>query len=159
MSKSFKVLAIVLVVLFCAGTLFAQSAEKKAAWPAYAFTIILGFGSGEYYLGENGTGFLIGDLLGIGTMVGGSIYMVVAPLSAAMNPDPLAAAADAITAFYVGVGIISVGSVVYLVSRVWQAVDTFMTAGRLMQEGKVAAITPVIDVRPQGVAFELSYKY
>jgi uncharacterized protein affecting Mg2+/Co2+ transport len=72
--------------------------------------------------------------------------------------DPIAAAAAAAQAFLVGVTVISVGSVVYLVSRVWQLVDTFGTVGRLTQEGKVA-LEPMIDVRPTGVAFELSYRY
>ncbi len=158
MNRSLKILAIVLVVLFCAGTLFAQSEGKKAAWPAYPLSIILGFGTGQFYLGENGLGFLIADVVAYGAVIGGGIYMVSAAAAAVLNPDPVAALAEASTAALVGYTIIGVGSVVWLVSRIWEVVDTFGAVDRLSKAGKVAALEPTLEVRPDGVAFGLTYK-
>ncbi len=160
MNKSFKVLAIVLVVLFCAGTLFAQSDEgKKAAWPAYAFSILLGFGTGQFYLGESGVGFLLGDLAGVAGVIGGSVYFFSASVAAITNPDPIAAATELGTATLIAYTIIGVGTVVTLVSRIWEVVDTIGTVDRLTKEGRVAVLMPTLDVRPNAVSFGLSYRY
>jgi hypothetical protein len=158
MNRSLKVLAVVLVVLFCAGAVFAQSGDKKAAWPAYPLSILLGFGTGQFYQGENGVGFLIADVAGYGGIIGGAVYMMVAVASAAFNPLSVTSISDLATATLVGYTIIGVGSVVWLVSRIWEVVDTFGTVDRLSKAGQLAGLTPTIDVRPTGVSFGLSYK-
>ncbi len=141
--------------MLSANSLFAKPQETpRQAWPAYAFSILLGFGTGQYYLGENGTGFLIGDVGGIVCMVGGYVYMASALISAAsLSPG------SSLTTVGTGYAIVGVGAVVYLVSRVWEVVDIFGTAERLRKGGKVAGLQPVIDVRPDAVAFEVSYSY
>ena len=70
MSRLFKVVSLMLLVFLAAGALFAQDQPKKPVWPAYVFSLALGFGSGQYYLHENGTPFLIGDAIGYGGRAG-----------------------------------------------------------------------------------------
>jgi hypothetical protein len=151
MSRFTKCFALSLAVL-CMGVLAIdaqQSIPPKPAWPGYGLAIFLGFGTGQYYLGANGTPFLIGDIAGVAVMAGGYAYMIVAALGA---PDPYAA----ITTSYI---IIAAGGLVYSVTRVWEIVDIFGTAERMRQAGKVVRIVPDISVRPTGVSMGVSVRY
>jgi hypothetical protein len=149
-----RVLAVVMLLALAVGSVFGAAPETpRPAWPAYGLSILLGFGTGQYYLGENGTGFLIADAGGIACMVGGYVYMLSAVGALALNPSA------SLDTLYIGYGIVGVGAAVWAVSRIWEIVDIFGTAERLRQEGKVASLQPVLDVRPDAVAFEVSYSY
>ncbi len=154
MSGSRKALVLFLLVAVGAGTAFAQaSPPPREAWPAYGLSIFVGFGTGHYYLGANGTPFLIGDVAGLGLVGGGYIYMLSSILGAASNPysfDPATA--------YVGYGIVGLGVLVFVVSRVWEVVDVFGVVERLRGEGKVV-VTPVIRVESNQTSVELAFNY
>jgi hypothetical protein len=126
-----------------------QTIPPKPAWPGYAMAIFLGFGSGQYYLGANGTPFLIGDIAGIAVMAGGYAYMLVGAMSA---PDPYAV----ITTSYI---IIAAGGLVYSVTRVWEIIDIFGTAERMRQAGKVVRILPDISVQPTCISLGMTLRY
>lgn len=148
MNRFFKILAIVLIVLFCAGVLFAQSGPaSKPGWPAYAFSILLGFGTGQFYLGENGVGFLVGDL---------ALYAGIAGYYVNLLTLPYGDYSALQTRIFVGSAILGIGSVITLVSRVWEIIDVIGSVDRLTKEGKVASLTPTLEIRPTGVCFGLS---
>lgn len=79
MARLPKIVTLVLLILLGAGALFAQAQPKKPAWPAYAFSLLFGFGTGQYYLGDNGTAFLIGDVIGLGGIIAGEV-VALSPL-------------------------------------------------------------------------------
>jgi len=143
MSRHIRFTALLLVLVLAAGGAFAEGAQAKSAFPAYALSFLLGFGTGQYYLGENGTPFLIGDAVGLGLEVGGLIYEVV---SAASVTSDSASYESAVTGVYVGYGIVLVGGIVYMVSHVWEILDVFSAVDRARQAGTVAAVSPIIDV-------------
>ncbi len=158
MSRFVKVVMISLLILLAAGTLFAQDAGPKAAFPAYALSILLGFGTGHYYVGANGTPFLIGDLVGVGGMAAGGIIAVASLFSAATNPT-YTGAANAISGAAIGYGVLGVGAAVYLVSRVWEDISIFGAVDAAKKAGKVAEVVPVVNIQPTSFELGLSVKY
>ncbi len=157
MNTPLKVLVVVLLVLFCAGSLFADGGAAKPGWPAYFFSIFLGFGTGHFYLGEDGTGFLLGDLAGLAGVVGSVAYMLVATYS--LYGDFSLPSVSALQSTYLtGFAIMGAGLVVTLVSRIWEIVDVIAAVNRLTEEGRVASLSPTLDVRPGSVSLGLSYR-
>ncbi len=148
MSRLFKVVTLVLLVFFAAGSLFAQE-QPKNAWPAFFLSIFFGFGLGQYYLGQNGTPFLLGDFIGAGVLTGG-MYLAARSLL----PRAFGDSVDS-SEFQAGYTLLIAGSVVILVSRIWQIIDVFGTVDRARKPGKVAGVVPVIDVDIQRTSFEL----
>jgi hypothetical protein len=146
MSRLFKVVTLVLLVFLAANSLFAQE-QPKAAGPAYILSIFVGFGLGQYYLGQNGTPFLVGDLIGMGMVLAGMELVLTsffAPSVSAWNDT----VNTGCTAFMVG-------GIVFLVSRIWEIIDIFGAVNRARKAGKVAEVVPVIDVDIQRTSFEL----
>ncbi|HVN77549.1 MAG TPA: hypothetical protein VMW38_00995, partial [Terriglobia bacterium] len=136
MSRLVKVVLLMLLVFLAAGSVFAQTTPPpKSSTPAYLLAILLGFGSGQYYVGENGTPFLIGDLAGWGMEIAG--YLVI--LSDASSAS-YTSTAD--TGAYLVLG----GAAVLLVSRIWEIVDVFGAVDKARAAGRVAVV-PVIDVK------------
>jgi hypothetical protein len=50
------------------------------------------------------------------------------------------------------------GLLITMVSRIWEIVDTIGAVDRLTREGKVAVLTPTLEVRPASVSFGVSYR-
>jgi len=148
------ILLSVLLILVVGGAVFAQGVQTRAAWPAYALSIVLGLGTGQWYLGENGLGFLIGDVSGVAIAAGGAAYLYEMLV---VGSSPVGSDSFAETVA-IGSTIVGAGALVFLVSRVWGILDIVDALDRDRQAGKVANLEPVIEMRPQGVAFELSYK-
>jgi hypothetical protein len=154
MSRFLRIVTFALLAFLAAGAAFAQEAQDaqpKAAWPAYAYSLLLGFGSGQYYLGTNGTPFLIGDLIGVGAWIGGGIFA----LSARSTTDAQAAISSTVT----GSVFIIVGSLVYLVSHVWEIIDVFRAVDSAQRAGRVVEIVPVVDVRTTAWELGVSLRF
>ena len=159
MSRLFKVVSVMLLVFLAAGSLFAQDAQSgKPAWPAYAFTFLLGFGTGQFYLGQNGTGFLIGDAAGLAGL--GVGYAVIASsifsIGTSYTDTSLTSAG---TGVIVGYGLVVVGSIVFLISRIWEDIDIFGAVNRARQAGKVAEINPVLEIHNTSFEAGISIRY
>lgn len=130
MSRFLKVVAIALLVLLAANSVFAQE-QPKAAWPAYLLSIFLGYGLGHYYCGENGTPFLIVDAVTATCMVVmGSGFSSSSSLS-----------------------ILGFGSAIIMVSRIYEMIDIFGAVLRAKKAGRVAEVIPVIDVDIKRASF------
>ena len=125
-----------------------QTVPTKSAQTGYALAIFFGFGSGQYYLGANGTPFLIGDIVGFTGMASGLVYM----LAYSSDPDPW-------VVFITGSYIMIAGGLVYFVTRVWEIVDIFGTAERMRQAGKVVRIVPDISVQTTHISLRLNVRY
>ena len=161
MSRSARVVVVILLVFLAGGTAFADTTGAKPAWPAYALSLLLGFGSGQSYLGTNGIGFLVGDCVGIGTVAAGGLYVAIALWSgeAALLTGSGPSETDFMTSVTVGYGIMIAGLAVWAVSRVWEVIDTFGTAGRLTDEGRLV-VAPAVEVSPTGATtVALSFRY
>jgi hypothetical protein len=157
MSRFLRIVTMALLILLAGGALFAQG-SAKASWPAYPLAIIVGYGTGQYYVGANGTPFLIADVVGDAALYGGLIYAVVSAASVIGNQS-MSGAANATTGVLVGYGIAGVGSVVLLVSRIWQIVDVFGAVDKARADGKVVEVVPVVDVRRTSFELGVSLKY
>lgn len=151
MSRLFKIVTLAFLIFLAAGALFAQDAQPKAAGPAYALSILLGFGTGQYYLGTNGTPFLVGDLIGVGAWIGGGLFA----LSARGATDTQAAVPLTVTGF----AFVLAGSLVYLVSHVWEIIDVFAAVERAQKAGTVVEMVPVVDVRRTSWELGVSLKF
>jgi hypothetical protein len=137
-SLASKLVIITCTVTLAAGIAFAQATpEAKPAWPAYLFSIFLGFGTGQYWVGENGNLFLIGDASCVGVVALGA---VMASLSAGTSPP-----SAQVTVGYVMVG---VGAIALSVFRIWELIDIFGVVDTARKSGKVAEIDPVIIASP-----------
>jgi hypothetical protein len=158
MSRFLKIVSLSLLILLAAGALFAQGTQPKQAWPAYAFSILLGFGTGQYYVGANGTPFLIGDLVGVGGVVVGEVVILSSVASALSNPTSSSVASGG-AGVIVGYGLIVVGGIVYLVSHVWEIIDIFPAVDKARKAGKVVEVVPVVDVRRTSFELGVSLKY
>jgi hypothetical protein len=158
MSRFLKIVSLTLLILLAGGALFAQGTQAKPAWPAYAFSIVLGFGTGQYWVGANGTPFLIGDIVGLAGIVIGEVVIVSSVASALASPS-VSSVESAGTGVVVGYGIVVVGGLVYLVSRVWEFVDVFGAVDKAKKAGKVVEVVPVVEVRRTSFELGVSLKY
>ena len=142
MSRLKRVVSLMLLVFFAAGSLSAQAVQPKSSAPAYILTLLLGFGTGQYYVGENGNPFLIGELVGYAAVLGGVL------IDASANPGgyTFGYAYD-----YTGVYIAAAGVVELLVFRIWEIVDVFGAVDRARAAGRVALV-PVVSI--QRTSFE-----
>ncbi len=145
-----KSLYIVLVLAMLVGMVsWAQDAQPKAAWPAYFFSIVSGFGTGRYYLGQDGTPFLIGDLVGLGG-IGAAFIRALAASSSGEG---------SLSAGFQALGLYLGGFIVYLVCRVWEFIDVFGAVDRAKEAGQVVEVVPVVDVRRTSLELEVSLKF
>ncbi len=130
------------LVFLAAATAFAQDpGNTKKAWSAYALGLGVGYGTGHYYLGLDGKGFLIADLAGAISMGAGAAFIasdLVPPGSSFYSGGQGLSA---------GVGLAGIGMIVYLVSRIWEAADLFKAVDNERRAGRIVDIEPVIQAR------------
>ena len=159
MSRLFKVIALALLILLAAGALFAQDAPmSRPAWPAYALTYLLGFGSGNFYLGQNGFGFLIGDAAGIAGL-GIGYAVIVSSVLAIGTGSTTSSLTSAGTGVITGYGLVVVGSIVYLVSRVWEDIAIFGAVDKARKAGTVAEVEPILEMNNNSLEAGISIRY
>ncbi|MGA2766474.1 MAG: hypothetical protein ABSG17_24280 [Spirochaetia bacterium] len=139
MSRLSKVVCLTVIVFLAAGAIFAQQTQApRSSTSAIILTLLLGFGSGQYYLGDNGVGFLLGDAIGVvGVGVG---YAVFASSFVGYYRYQT-------STFDEGLALVAGGAIVLLVTRIWEIVDIFGRVEKGRQEGTVVEMEPVIDVR------------
>ena len=121
-------------------------AVKKNGAAACAFSILLGYGSGQIYLGTGGWGYFAmqtGTTVG---MVGGLGYYYYNVVQLALSSS-----ADDINWFsrqsVIGMAVGGVSALAHLVVAVVQVVDVFMDVDRLRAEGGIVAV-PYLDLQP-----------
>ena len=147
MSHTGKLVVLMLIIVLGAGAAFAQNAGAqgggahgseaqgspgtKPAWPAYVFSIFLGFGTGQYWVGGNGNLFLVADLSCVGLMAAGAVTAFSASSSMTVGYLMIGASAMAFSAF-----------------RIWELIDVFGAVEDSRKEGKVAQMEPVLSVSP-----------
>ncbi|HTP58863.1 MAG TPA: hypothetical protein VMM82_08095 [Spirochaetia bacterium] len=132
MSHASKIAVAALALTLWGGAVFAQAAsEPKPAWPAYLFSIFLGFGTGQYWAGQNGNLFLVGDASCIGVMGIGAVL-----------------GSSGASAGYLMIG---ASAIAFSVFRIWELIDVFGAVDRAKKAGQVAQLEPVIKVDPSSV--------
>jgi hypothetical protein len=141
------------------GAAFSASAEtpSRPEQPAYFFSLIIGFGTGPFYLGNNGIGFTLADTAGILCTVGGVSYLI----SIFENPSAYSmdSYSSAIGGFLLGYGATVGGILIFIAARVWEFVDVAMTIYNRHNQGPVAEIVPTFDITPRRTSFGLSLRY
>lgn len=138
MKKS--ILVVIGIAMIFTSQTFAQDSRPRASWPGYALGILLGFGTGHYYFGENGTPFLVGEVVGFGGIVVGLVKLNNASLS-----SPTMTVGDALHSPEVSLAL--AGALVFWVSRIWEIADLFGAADRAKRAGRVADLCPVVNVQ------------
>jgi peptidoglycan/LPS O-acetylase OafA/YrhL len=139
--------AALLLVLASAMTLTAQQPFQEPArdpTPAVLFTILLGFGTGHFYL-QDGAGLrfllleggaLAVSVVGMGLMMA-SLYSVDY-YAGEFPPEYLA-----------GLGLGLFGAVAFSAFRIWEIVDLLATVNEQRAAGKVT-MRPAVELRPGG---------
>jgi hypothetical protein len=119
----------------------------------YLLTFLLGFGSGHFYLGDGGAvTFLVTDLVSIGIMVGGAVYMMSSALSVTSGST------EGLSGALTGYLIVGGGALIYSIARVWEIVDVFFAADKAKTAGTVTLV-PGIMPRNDGIGLSLSILY
>jgi hypothetical protein len=151
MSRFFKLVSLVLLVLIGAEALSAQEAvAPPKASLARLLGVLVGFGAGQYYLGVDGTGFLVGDAIGAaGAGIGYAIFASSFVGIGRYRTSP----------HDTGLAILGGGTVVLLVSRIWELSDLFGRIERGRREGSVAQVQPVVNVRETSFEVGVSIRY
>jgi hypothetical protein len=145
MRASRIVVVLLIGMLFAASLAAADQTPQKPMWPAILFSALLGFGSGQYYLGESGVLFTVGEAAGLGLCIGGGVY------SYAVRYNWNARGGDIAEGIAVG------GLVVFVALRIWEFIDVVSYRPRKAEQ--TSFLTPAIDVRPEGVSFALRWQY
>jgi hypothetical protein len=117
--------------------------KPKSAAPAFFLSVFVGFGTGQYYCGTNGTPFLLLDILGL--------TMTFVGVPAAISSQNFSDAAYFLV----------VGPFTFLFSRIWQIFDVFWAIDEARRAGRVAKVVPAIAVDVRRTSFDLgvSLKY
>ncbi len=158
MSRFTKAVLVVLLALAVAGVAFGQDAPfVRPAWPAYALSILFGFGTGHYYVGANGTPFLIGDVGGIAAIGVGYALIASTLISTGLGQNTNVGSVE--TGVITGYGLIVVGGVVYAISRIVEDITIFGAVDRAVKSGKVAQIEPVLQLTNTSLELGLSIRY
>ena len=147
MKKGTRILTILLLFVFIGGIGYTQNSATKQEWPAYFLSILIGFGTGHFYLGdENGKYFLIGGLTGTGLLIGGLVYLRFSDT----RPEDR----------FETMMLLTLGGVsVFLIARVWEIIDIFFAVDRARKKGEIAQFEPYIDVSPTRTGFGISFKF
>ena len=136
MPRAFRLVLVISLALFAAGVVFAQEArETKPVWPAYLFSIFLGFGTGQYWVGGNGNPFLIGEVSCVG----------IAVIGAALAFGSPAPTSSGLSGGSVGYLMIGAGAIALSIFRIWELVNVFGAVDDARRAGKVAAFEPIVD--------------
>jgi hypothetical protein len=127
------VVAVVVVLLVAAATAAGAQEEKKDPMPAYLFSILLGFGTGHFYLHDGGAlRFLLlegGALVVTGIGIGLALAAVFT-----MNPSSPEYSSSHAAGTSIGV----FGFLAFTGFRYWEIVDLILTVKRMRSAGKVA---------------------
>jgi len=136
MPRAFRLVLVISFALFAADVVFAQDAlETKPAWPAYLFSIFLGFGTGQYWVGGNGNPFLIGEVSCVG----------VAAIGAALALGSPAPTSSGLSGGSLGYLMIGAGTIALSVFRIWELINVFGAVDDARRAGKVAAFEPMVN--------------
>ena len=135
-------------------------AQAKSAVPAYALSILLGFGSGHSYAGSpKSTTFLIGDLASVGVAAVGGVMIVSAAKSGATTTD-VSSGTKALGNALSGALVMGLGGLSFSVFRIWEIIDIFGTVETQKKANVLASLNPSIGIGSDGgVKLALSYKY
>ena len=148
MSNTLRVLLVSLGVMLAVGALFAQSdPEVKPAWPAYLFSILLGFGTGPYWVGGNGNLFLVSDLSCVGFVAIGSV--IVYGCDGLSSRSTLSGEAA-------GYLVIGAAAITYSIFRIWELLEVFNAVDKAKKAGLVADFNPIVTVNP--TSLELDFR-
>ena len=152
MKRTRKLLAVVLLLLVLVATTSMAQEEKRDPFPAYLFSFLLGFGTGHFYLHDSGAvKFLVLDAAALAATIGGTVYTLVS-VQSVMSTGEIP------TGYYVGLGIVIAGGLVYTAARIWELVDIFAVVNEQRAAGELA-MRPVIELGPGAshVGVALSY--
>ncbi len=139
MSHARKVLVVALALVLAGASAFAQApAEPKPAWPSFVFSIFLGFGTGQYWAGQNGNLFLVADVSCLTVLTTGAV------LALSLPPSPGAG----FSAGSAGYLMISISAIAYCAFRIWELLDVFGAVDRARKAGAVAFLEPVVGFDP-----------
>ena len=137
MLRAFRLVLVISLALFAAGVVFAQDApETKPAWPAYLFSIFLGLGTGQYWVGGNGNLFLIGEVSCVG-------FALIGTALALGSPAPTSS--SGLSGGSLGYLMIGAGAIVLSIFRIWELINVFGAVDDARRTGKVAALEPVVN--------------
>ncbi len=153
------IIVVLLIGMLCVGSLdAADRVSQRPVWPAYFLSIFLGFGSGQYYLGESGTGYLLGEIGGIAGVLAGTGYLLYTVIKNYDTTLPPSSFMDAVYSdALLGYGVMLAGFGVFVVVRVLEIVDVVTYESR--RDGDTAFVSPLIDVRPRGVSLSIRMRY
>jgi hypothetical protein len=145
MSRIARIVAVSLIMLFAAGIVFSddQQAQNQSN-EALIFGRFIGFGSGQFFLGHNGTGFLIGDSVGIVAMVAG---VIIIPPGFPNGRYYIPTATTALAVF-------GAGALEYLISRIWEMNDL-----RKAIAGKVSFVAPEFQIGDTSLEMGISFRF
>ena len=147
MSHALKVILVMLGVTVAVGMLFAQSApEAKPSWPAYLFSILLGFGIGPYWVGGNGNPFLVGDISCVGVMAIGAL---IVHGGGGLSSTSTFSGEDA------GYLMIGAAAIAYSVFRIWELLDVFNAVEIAKTTGVVADFDPIVTANSVSLELDL----
>jgi hypothetical protein len=154
MKRLVRILAVVLVVMLVAATVSMAQEIKKDSTPAYLFTILLGFGTGHFYLQDKAAvQFLLLDAGSLAVTAAG--YVVV--MSSLYSADPYLTE-EWPAEWSIGLGLMLAGSLVYSAVRIWEIVDVIKTVNEMRAAGKVA-MRPVLEIGPGSTQVGVSLSY
>lgn len=146
-------LALLVLFLLASTSAFAQHREPL---PAYFLSIILGFGTGHFYLQDESA--LLFLLLDGGTLtVSFAGYLLASVSFGVFLFSPSAESPPA--AYYYGLTFLVGGALAYVGIRIWEIVDIFGVAKEQRETGAIS-LFPLMTVSSQGgAAFGVGLKY
>jgi hypothetical protein len=155
MKRFARALAVVLVLLLAAATASLAQETKKDSTPAYLFSILLGFGTGHFYLQDKAAvkfllldlGSLAASMVGIGLMTYSLIQLETEPYSLEFP-----------TGYLFGIGLGVLGSLFYSGFRIWEVVDVIKTVNEQQAAGKVT-LMPSMRLEPGGTQLGVTLSY
>ncbi len=164
MPRSARVL--VVLVLLLAVVSMSAFAQQKSATPAYLLGILLGFGTGHFYLQDSmAVPFLVME----GSATAGIIvgYIIYAAAASSWITSGLTGLYTGTTVsgppagLYIGGGLAIIGGLALTGFKIWEIIDLFGVVKEQREQGKIA-FAPAVTVTPggqlaTGVSFRLSY--
>jgi hypothetical protein len=152
MKRTWKLLSVVLLLLVLATTSATAQQEKRDPFPAYLFSFLVGFGTGHFYLKDSAAvKFLILDAAALAATIGGTVYTL-------MSVQSVMSSGEIPTGYYVGLGIVIAGGLVYTAARIWELVDIFAVVKEQRAAGKLA-MRPVVELGPGAAHIGVALSY
>ncbi len=154
MSRTVKILVCTVLLLgILSGTAFA---EGKPALPGYLLAILLGFGTGHFYIEVDGLPLLVTELVGLGFGVVGTILATVAAAQFLTAPT-----ISGLTTIAVWTVISGVGFGIYGIARLVEIIGIFIETDKQQKAGVVAtaSLEPMFELRPDMVSAGVRLRY